>query len=290
MKKTIRNLAIWIPVLAGLGFIGFSFARSRPVKHVAAAPKPADTPVRVYGRIEPSGQEVYVTSPVSRAVTRVLASEGELVKKGQPLCSLESSVELAQLAASEARVGAIERTLALSRDSYERNHALFTAKGLSEYEYTQSRLKKELDEANLEAAQRDADLIQAQLDQLVLRVPQSGRVYKFDVRLGQTLTAGDNTRVILGSPNLAARLYVEAFWASRVKSGLRCRISDVETGELVGSGPVTAIAPYLGKRSFRAEDPQERLDTDYQEVVVTLDSLARPTPVGLKVLAELGTP
>jgi hypothetical protein len=42
----------------------------------------------------------------------------------------------------------------------------------------------------------------------------------------------------------------------------------------------------MGARDFRTEDPPERIDTKYQQVIVTLDS-SYHVPIGLLVQCDL---
>ncbi|MFZ2087169.1 MAG: hypothetical protein WAU47_01230, partial [Desulfobaccales bacterium] len=48
-------------------------------------------------------------------------------------------------------------------------------------------------------------------------------------------------------------------------------------------GEVTELAPYVGARDFRSEDPLERLDTKYMQVVVKLPPNIQ-APIGLQVI------
>ncbi|MBN2537736.1 HlyD family secretion protein, partial [candidate division WOR-3 bacterium] len=117
--------------------------------------------------------------------------------------------------------------------------------------------------------------------------PVAGIVYKLDLRLGQTLVAGDNTSVILGRPGYQVRLYVESFWLDRVREGTRFRLRDAESLEEIGTATVVRRAPYLGTRQVRTEDNRVRLDVEVQEVIAELAGATRELPIGLYVLAEL---
>ncbi|UCG41849.1 MAG: hypothetical protein JSU73_08140 [candidate division WOR-3 bacterium] len=286
MSKT-RKTILWVVVIVVMLFVVFALFSARPTQAVAEPPELGDVPTRVYGRIEPAGGEVFVAPPVTRNVVELPAAEGDTVDRGRVLCVLESSVEQAALRAAEARVEVARRAWELSRDTRERNAPLSADKRISEYEYNQVRLKAEFDSVNLVAARREVELAAAQLEQLTLRAPTDGIVYKLDVRLGQTLVVGDNKNIILGASGLWARLYVEAFWTDRVQVGTQLRLYDAETHEDFASGTVIRKAPYLGTREIRTEDTRARLDAEFQEVIVEIDELKRQVPVGLYVLAEL---
>jgi membrane fusion protein (multidrug efflux system) len=287
MSRT-RKTVIWVVVAAVVVFIVFALSRSAPRPQSAEPVAPDSVPARVYGRLEPLGGEVFVSAPLSREVTAIRAQQGDRVNAGDVVVRLEQSVENAAAQAAEAQVRAAGTAFELSRDARERNRVLFDKQGISDYEFRQFRLQAELDSLNLVAAQRRAEQAQAALELLTLRAPVDGLVYKLDLRLGQTLLAGDNTSIILGRPGYQARLYVESFWLGRVEEGTSLVLRDAESLDEIGRATVVRKAPYLGTRQVRTEDNRVRLDVEVQEVIAELDEPGGDLPIGLYVLAELG--
>jgi RND family efflux transporter MFP subunit len=288
MAKKVRSVLLWVVVVMVVFFVGFAVKRSAPVKSAPVPPKLADAPARVYGVVEPQGGAVYVSAQVPRSVARIAAREGDTVKAGQPLVVLESAVEEAQAHAAFDRAAAAEKAYAISREAYDRAAGLYATKGISEQEFRQALLKAGLDSANFGAAQADADLARAQLEQLTLKTPVEGIVYKLDLRLGQALAAGDDSRITVGSPRLQARMFVESFWLGRLKVGDACKVYDSETGRELGTGRVVSLSPYVGGRTVRTDDVKERFDAEYQVAVLELDTAG--LPLGLNVVAEIAAP
>jgi len=276
-----------IIVGALINFMLTSFVKSSKPPQVAKQPVLPETPARVYGKIEPAGREVYVSPPMTKRVVAIYVKEGDMVKKGQALCSLESEVETAQVNLTLSKIESAKKTLEITQDDFKRKKNLYVQKTDSEFSYTQSRLKSELDANSIAVAEREAQLAKAQLEELQLKAPIDGMVYKFDVRLGETLAAGDNTRIILGEKDLWVRLFVESYWLDRVKTGAQYKVYNSETNKLIGSGKVLFALPYVGRRDFRTEDTQERFDTKFQEVVLALDDKQGEAPIGLSVMAVL---
>jgi RND family efflux transporter MFP subunit len=276
-----------IIVGALINFMFTSFVKSSKPPQVAKPPVLPETPARVYGKIEPAGREVYVSPPMTKRVVAIYVKEGDMVKKGQALCSLESEVETAQVNLTLSKIESAKKTLEITQDDFKRKKNLYVQKTDSEFSYTQSRLKSELDANSIAVAEREAQLAKAQLEELQLKSPVDGMVYKFDVRLGETLAAGDNTRIILGAQDLWVRLFVESYWLDRVKPGSQYKVYNSETNKLIGSGKVVFALPYVGRRDFRTEDSQERFDTKFQEVVLALDDKQGEAPIGLSVMAVL---
>ncbi|NIT36409.1 MAG: HlyD family efflux transporter periplasmic adaptor subunit [candidate division Zixibacteria bacterium] len=287
MTKRIKWFALGAVVAAGAAFIVCNIYKSSRPPATMEPPELDRSPARVYGRVEPAGGEVYVSPNVTRAVKEILVKEREAVAEGQVLCLLENDVERAQLRVGQARVAALSKAVELSADTFERNAELYGRGQISEYEYEQAKLKAELDARDLNVAFGELALARARLEQLELKAPIDGVVYKLDVRLGETLAAGDNTRIILGSDDLWVRMYVESFWTGRVKDGAKYKVYDSETDEYVGVGTVVQRNPYVGGRDFQSGDLQERFDTKFQEVILRLEPKKKNIPLGLNVMAEL---
>jgi len=288
VAKRIRSILTWLAVIVVVFFVGFAVKRSSPVKAAPVPPKLADAPARVYGTIEPFGGAVYVSAQVPRAVVRLVAREGDTVKAGRPLAILESSVEQARVHAALDRATAAERAYAISREAYDRAAGLYATKGISEQEFRQALLTAGLDSANFGAARADAELARAQLEQLTLKSPVAGIVYKLDLRLGQTLAAGDDSKITVGPARQQVRMFVESFWLGRLKVGDSYKVFDSETGRELGTGRVSSLSPYVGGRTVRTDDIKERFDAEYQVAVLELD--VSGLPLGLNVVAEIAAP
>jgi len=288
MARRLRSSLIWLVAVVVLFLVVFAVLRSAPRKSAPVPPKLADAPARIYGTVEPLGGPVYVAAQVPRSIARIVAREGDEVKAGATLIVLESAVEVARLSAALARAEAARQAAAISREAFERASGLYATKGISEQDFRQALLKAGLDSANTAAAEADAALARAQLEQLTLKSPVDGLVYKLDVQLGQTLAAGDDSKIIVGASRQQARMFVESFWLDRLRVGDEYRVREAETGRELGTGRVISLSPYVGGRTVRTEDTRERFDAEYQIAVMELGVAGLPP--GLNVVAEIGAP
>ena len=288
MKKLFKLGILFAVVLAGSTFIVSSFLKASRPPQAAEPPVISAAPVKVFGVIEPAGREVFVGPPLSRRIISVHAVEGDTVVRGQLLAELENSVERAQVALNETKIELARKAIELEEDSMKRSQQLFKKKIDSEYTYTQARLRKELEEKRLAVSSDELSHAQAQLEQTMLRSPIDGMIYKFDVRLGETLQSGDNSRIILGEKGYWARMWVESFWRERISPESIYTLYDSETRKKIGTGKFLKRIPYMGRRDFRTEDLQERFDTKFQEVILEVEPVAGETlPIGITVMAEL---
>jgi len=287
MRKRLGVYGLLVLTAVAVAFIAYTFIKVAAVPEAATPPPLEASPAKVYGVVEPAGREVYVSPLATGRVGAILVAEGDTVAAGQALCRLDNAVESAQLAVALARLESTRRALALSLDDLVRQGALYADSASSESAYTRALLKTQLDSAQVVAATREADLARTRLDQMELRSPIDGIVYKLDLRLGEILAAGQSGRIVLGSARLWVRLYVESFWTTRIRAGTAYKLYDSETGTYLGSGTVLYQSPYLTRRDFRSEETQERFDVGFQEVVLSLEPEAKAIPLGLSVLAEL---
>lgn len=290
MKVSLRAIIIWVLGATAVCFTVYAFVRVSVTSSAAEPPGLDQSPARVYGFVEPAGREVLVWPPFARRVIAVWVAEGDTVSQGERLCTLENSVERQEVELAHARVASYGKAFELSRDLRDRAMKLLADSATAEIEYTQARLKAEFDSTNLMVAREEVKRARALLDQLELRSPIDGIVYKFDVRLGESLSPGDGGEecpVVLGSPDFWVRLYVESFWGDKVRKGTTYEVHDAETGEYIGTGTVVYKAPYLGRRGFRSEDVNERFDVGYREVVLDLVTEKTDLPLGLAVIADL---
>ncbi len=285
--KIIKQFFFILILICGSAFIVFSFDKASKVPEAAKPPELKNVAVRVYGLIEPEGREVIVSPPMTRQVVEIFVKEGDYVEKGQKLCILENSVETAQLRLAESKLLAYNKSVEISRDEMKRAKELFSGKVDSEYRFTQARLKNELDIVNIASAKREIELSKAELEQTVLRSPVDGIIYKFDVRLGETLASGENSKILIGGTGLWVRLFVESFWKDRIDKDSVYNIYDTETDEFIGKAHFHKQMMYLGRRDFRTEDSRERFDTKFQEVVLSLEPARENILIGLSVIAEL---
>jgi len=206
------------------------------------------------------------------------------------------------------RVKELEARLDLIRDEERRRGPLFEGGALAEAEYSQKVLEAELvrreiataaAQASLEYSQKsleaqllrrqietaraEVDLKRRELETLTLRSPVRGRLYKFDVRVGEQLTPQDYRRIVIGRAEKQIRLFVESFWLDKVRVGEVFEVQDADKMRTIGSAKVVAVSEYVGAREFRSEDTYERLDTKYAQAILRMEG-GPPLPLGKLVL------
>jgi multidrug efflux pump subunit AcrA (membrane-fusion protein) len=285
LRNIVIVLFVILTVVAGLNYVRLSLLKSAAPPEPARTPSLADAPVRIYGRIEPLGREVFVGPVQPGRVIKTMVEEGQEVFAGQPLCEIESDVARQALQVAIARVEEIKARHHLILDELKRKRPLSGSGAVAEIEVSQKLLEAELLRKQIATGQAEVELKRRELQLLTLRSPVDGLLYKFDVRLGEYLTPQDVQRIVIGKRQKQIRLFVESFWISKVAVGDRFAAYDAEDLRYLGEGKVVYVSAYSGARDFRTEDTLERLDTKYVQAILQLED-AVESPLGSLVLCE----
>lgn len=176
-----------------------------------------------------ANQAIVVSSEVPGTVSKVRFKSGDTVRRGQTLVELDTSLEVAQLAAAQASAD-------LSNISLERARKLVKRK---------VNTQAELDAAEAESKRAEAQVsqIEAQIEKKTIRAPFSGRLGISNVDLGEIVSPGQ----ALVSLQAIATLYVDFYLpqqdATKVAEGQAISLRFDADKTRVWEGKVVAIEP-----------------------------------------------
>ena len=240
--------------------------------------------------IEPA-QKLAIRSTVTAAIAVMHVDRGSVVKKGQPLVSLDSSVESAALAAAKYRsvmqgqVAAAEARLTHSKDKLGRREELRQQNYVSAQDRDDTAAELRAAEADLLEARDNRQLatlevqrLAAELSRRVILSPINGVVTERLLQPGEMAQAGESAGAILKLAQTdPARVEVVL---PAAKYG-RVKVGDVVT--------VKPEAPFAGsyQATVRVVDPV--IDSASGTFGVRLD-FANPTgavPLGVRCSAAL---
>lgn len=179
--------------------------------------------------------EVQVFSEAERKVTRLLVEEGDDVKKGQLLVSLQDE-------AQRTEVARVESQLAKAKREYERQTNLWEQKLISEETYTEATHTLE----QLELALRDA---KRELAYTEVRAPIKGTITERFVNVGDQVTVNQHLFDIVDFDSIVARVYVPEKELHRLKPGQVARLFAEAAGAEARAGAVDRLAPRVDPKS-----------------------------------------
>jgi len=141
------------------------------------------------GRLE-AIERVELRSRVAGVVEAVHFREGNLVKQGDLLVSIDQETYLAELERVEAQVLAAEARVALAATEHERGQQLIASRNLSQRDLDTRINGLREAQANLRSAEAARRTAQLNLDYTQIRAPIAGRIGRLDVTTGNLIAAG----------------------------------------------------------------------------------------------------
>ncbi len=250
-------------------------------------------------RIEPSAKISPIGAESAGKIMKIHVQEGQIVKKGTLLLTLDQSVDAAQIQQSDARlatrqqrvksleakIAAIELKISLADTERKRDRRLAdaqagTEKAAFDSESIYNNLRADLAIAKADLAEAKATIgeveternyAQKLLDKKNIYAPADGMVLSWEVKLGQAVSIGSKLADFAPAGDLIATTEVDELFAIKVRKGQRVQINIQGTTDKLSSGTVVYCAPFLSKKSIfndRADNLEARR---VREVRVRID-------------------
>lgn len=292
-------LAVLVAIVAGLGTV--KFRQIQTLLHAKEMGEKMGPPPEVVGTaiaaedawegtIAAVGtvaavRGVAVSNESPGVVTAIHFESGQVVRAGQVLVELDTSVERAQLASAEARKQLADLSAGRSRALAEREAA--------------SKAQLDADEAQLKTSSADFGALKAQIDRKTVRAPFAGRLGIRNVNLGQYLQPGTPVTVLESLGSVYVDFTVPQQYLPDVKVGTAVRVAlkDAVAGGGPLDGTIGAVDPAIDAttRSIKLRasvpNPKDKLRPGMfvnVEVVRNLKSRVVTAPVTAVVHASYG--
>lgn len=225
------------------------------VQDVAAVAKPegAETPAIAEGTGQTAGGTVSATGELVAPVTsevavrmpgrvgKVYADEGDRVRRGQPLLTLETEYLALELKRADAEVARARASAADAERDFKRKEELIAKGSVARAAYDRSQSSFEAARAAVAAAEANRDLARQQLQDAVLHSPISGVVAERRADVGERLGDQSVAYVIVQTSPLKLRFQLPERYLARVRRGQAVRATvDPYPGETF-AGKVTVV-------------------------------------------------
>jgi len=148
------------------------------------------------GRFEPS-RSVEVRPRVSGAVVAIHFTDGQIVKAGQPLFTIDPRPYAAALAEARAGIAKANSDLALARANYERALKLVDVDAVSKSEVDRLKAQVQAASAGLAAAQARVRSKALDMEFTLVRAPIGGRISDRKIDVGNLVAAGEGANATL---------------------------------------------------------------------------------------------
>jgi RND family efflux transporter MFP subunit len=135
------------------------------------------------GRLEAT-ETVDVRPRVAGTIDRVHFKEGQAIRKGEVLFTIDARPFRAELARAEAQLAAAQTQSELAKTEFARAQKLLDIKAISRQEFDQLQSGTRSSDANIRAAQAAVQAARLNVDYATIRSPIAGRVSRANVTAG----------------------------------------------------------------------------------------------------------
>lgn len=155
-----------------------------------------------------STNEVQVASRLMGYVSKLLVHEGQMVKQGDLLFSLDSNDVQGAIRQAEAALVKAESVLADAKANYDRFLALYEQKAVPEQQFQQVEMGYQVAQGNHTAALSALKQARSQLKYVDVRAPFAGTVVNKFIDIGQLAAPGYPLMTLQSSGQLQVRVQV----------------------------------------------------------------------------------
>ena len=192
---------------------------------------------------------------VTGRVAKVLVDEGARVAEGQPMLTLETAYLKLDVARAEAEAARAAAVLADAERDFGRKKELLAKESVAPAAFERSQAAFEGAKASRLGAQAGLDLAKQRLSDAVLGAPIDGVVLERRVDVGERLSEGTVTFVVVQTAPLKLRFRVPERYLGAAERGAKVRATvDPYPGETF-DGTVSVVVPALdpASRTFAVE-------------------------------------
>jgi membrane fusion protein, multidrug efflux system len=243
---------------------------------VAVAPVADERPI--FATVE-SVREVEARARIQGTLVRVAVREGDAVAAGQVIALVEDAKHPLQLAAIDARLGALAAQRRQAVQELERTRTLRTTGAATQARLEDATTALDVVEGQIAAAEAErAVLVQQQREGEVL-APQAGRVLRVRATAGAVAMPGEPVATI-ATDRYVLRLRLPERHSRFLRAGDPVRVGarGLAAGDALGEGRVSLVYPELQQGQVVADAEVAGLGDFFvgERVAVTIQADRRP--------------
>ena len=194
---------------------------------------------------------VTVAADVSGWVTTLNVKDGQAVKKGQLLFSVDNKRYQAALEKTKANTESALLTWELAKHKYNRRVALNTQKAISEEDLELTRINRNIAKASYDLAKTEQDLAQLNVDRTEVVAPVSGQIINLNLRQGNYIAQGVSVFAIVKSDSFYVTGYFEETKIPLIHENQQAKIALLSGGKQL-TGRVVSVGKAIANTNTQS--------------------------------------
>jgi RND family efflux transporter MFP subunit len=220
----------------------------------------------VYGRVE-ARDTVPARARIGGLIVDLAVTEGELVKAGQKIATVQDDKIAFQVAALDAQLRALQAQLETAQSELTRGQTLVDKGVMTAQRLDQLRTEVDVARNQLAATEAQRSVVVQQGAEGDVFAPGDGRVLTVPVTRGAVIMAGEVVATI-GGGGVFLRLAVPERYAASLKQGAAIRIN---AGGKESAGRLAKIYPQIDNGRVIADVEVDNLDTNFIDARVLVE-------------------
>lgn len=201
-----------------------------------------------------------MASEVEGIVETYSFEEGQSVKKGDVLTSLDSKILQASIMAKKSMIKAMKADLTRQEKELERSKALLKRNSISQSSYDVVFYKTQEQQAQLEASKSELNAMSIQLQKTHIKAPFDAVVVERSVEVGQWLSKGAQVATLVVPKSIEARVNIPADFLQNIRT----------------------------YKKFSAKVATQEIEISLKSLIPLADSATRTFPLRFNVPKDLG--
>lgn len=233
--------------------------RATLVTTVPAAQTEFDHKIQIRGNVQ-SRTNVYISAETMGQLTAVNMVEGQYVRKGQILATIDSET-------LEKNIAEVENQLTFAKTVFEKRDRLWKQNIGTEIDYLQAKNNKESLEKSLET-------LQTQLEKTKIKAPFSGTIEEVPVSAGQIVQPGVPVAFLVSNENMYIHAEVSEAYVGKFKKGDKVNVTVPALNESFESS-IVSVGSVINEasRTFTIEVKLPNVDDYLKTNLVTIVEL-----------------
>ncbi len=193
--------------------------------------------------------EVELKFEVSGTIQAVNFREGDLVKEGQELITLDDREAQLRLEYAESKRATAEAQLRLAQKRLSVNEELFRIGAIIRPKMEESQIEVEQAQTQVDTAMKEAGLAEHELERVVLKAPMDGVVGTRQVEPGEYVTPQTVTATLMDVNSVYVELGIIERDIERIRLSQRVKVSVDSLPNTPFEGKVDNLAPVIEGKS-----------------------------------------
>lgn len=199
-------------------------------------------------------QDVNVSFRVSGRISKIMFEEGQSVKNGEIIATLDRDILESQLKLATAKMKEAEVNFKNCKKDFIRNKELYIKKSISEKVYDDVTMKYHTSEAQRDAAISNFELAKISLNDSVLKSPVDGIILTRNIEVGEMINSGTAAFSIMPHKKTRIKTFANEAALSKIKYNDKVYVN-IETM------PDKKFVGHIGFISSEAEFTPKNIET-----------------------------